>query len=640
MKIAVMLLVLFVAAIVSAEVLSFEDLPAYSPDATTDRSEVPDVYKWSLSELAANDEAWAAEFLTAVSDVEALEGLRGDLEDPVRLARYLQAYFKADEKVNRLTQYANLKRDSVGDDSQRIANHQKALAVTNQLMEEGPAIRRAVLSFDDDEMARAYKDAPALGSFEPFIRSLRRRASRVLTPEGERVLSLAGDNQWAQIDLNELPSSSENAFVALLNEIELPMVVNEKGEEVQLTFSNYGRLRASADRDVRRRTVEAMFSSLRKFEATFAATLAGQASFDVFLARSRTYDSALEAYLDKDDVDAQVYRTLVDTVRQRASSLHRYVELRRQLMGVDKVHLYDLYVPLVEGVERDIPYAEGVAYILEALEPLGEVYIQQAAIALDPRNGWIDVYPSKAKGSGAFSASVYGRHPFIKMNYQDSYDDVSTLAHELGHALHSQLAMSSQSSLEWRYPPFIAEIASTCNEMLLSNYMIKNATTDQERAWLLSELAESIRTTIFRQTMFADFELQVHELVENGKPVTSEAINRIYRELVTTYYGPSFKMDKDDEVEWAYIPHFYWKFYVYNYATGLSSGIALAEKMRTGGDEDRTAYLAMLRGGCSRPPLDLLRSAGVDLTRKDAINAALDLLDKVLDQLEELAVKN
>ncbi|MCP4902131.1 MAG: oligoendopeptidase F [bacterium] len=618
---------------------TFDSLPAWTPDANAERAEVPDVYKWNLGNLFADDEAWQTALDKARAGLAELSELHGKLEEAEALAHYLDAYFRLDEQINRVTLRANLARDAETTNQTLIANHQSALKLTNTLMEEGPVVRKAILDLDDSELAQAYAEVPSLQQFKPFIEGLRRRAGTVLGPEAERVLSLAGDNLWAQIDLNELPSASESAFAALLSDMPLPSITNENGESVGLTFSNYGRFRGSADRGVRRQAVTAMFATLTTYQNTLAATLVGQAKFDVFLAQARGYDTALEAYLNKDNIDTEVYRTLVSTVRENVAPLHRYIELRRKVMGIDSVHLYDLYIPLVGGVDREIPYPEGAKAILSALQPLGSDYIKQAQVALDPKNGWVDVYPSSTKQSGAFSAAVYGAHPYLKMNYQNSYNDMSTLAHELGHAMHSHLSMGEQSYQSWRYVSFLAEIASTCNEMLLSHYMVENSASDTEKAWILSELAESIRTTIYRQTMFAEFELKVHEMVETGEPVTADRLSETYADLVRAYYGPAYTLDEHDGIEWAYIPHFYWKYYVYNYATGLSSGIAMAERLRTGDTAARDAYLAMLAGGSERPPLEMLRSGGVDLTRPDAIESALRLLDRTLTELEQIMAR-
>lgn len=613
-----------------------DGLPAYTPDAEASRSTIPDVYRWDLTPLCESSEVWSQEIERAGADLERLARMSGSLDTFAGLLAALELYYDLDERIYRLTLWAGLSRDTATTDATAIGRHQRALALTSGLMDQAPHLRGAILARTQEELEAAYEELPALERFAPYVRSLLRREQRVLSAEAERVLSLAGDNLWAQIDLNELPSSSESAFAALRADLPLPRVKDSESNEVQLTFSSYPRLRADDDRRVRRDTVAAMLGSLRQLENTFAATLAGQASFDVFLARSRGYETALEAYLDKDDLDPAVYHNLIDTVRANLELLHRYVSLRKRVMGVDSVHLYDLYVPLVEGASPEMAFAQGARLVLEGLQPLGDAYIEQLRHALDPANGWIDLYPSRHKGSGAFSASAYGHHPYVKMNYFDTFDDVSTLAHELGHAMHSHLSMSHQPYLEWRYVPFLAEIASTCNEVLLSKHMIAGASSPAERAWLLTELLETIRTTIFRQTMFAEHELRLHEMVEAGQPVTAEALNEVYGFLLRDYYGPDYTIDKDDVVEWTYIPHFYWKYYVFTYATGLSSGIAIAEKVGSGDEKAQRAYLEMLSAGSSRPPLDILRSAGVDLTRPDAIQAAMRLFDEVLTELEQL----
>jgi len=627
------------AATLAATAGDLGSLPSYTPDANASRATIPADFLWDLTVLFPDDEAWVSTLEATEEGLAVLSASHDTLGTPGGLAAYMASYFDIELTINRLSLYASLQKDGDTTNSIFSGRHQEALKLTGEVMDEGAVLRQAVLDLDAEELALAYELVPALESFRPWIDSLRRRADRILDPEAERILGLAGDNLWAAIDLNELPSPLETAFGSLVAEMPLPIITDSDEQELQLTFSNYGRLRASDDRRVRRDTVAGMFSSLRSFENTFAATLGGQAKFNVFLARSRNYDTALEAYLDKDDLDPAVYRNLIDTVRAHAPALHRYVGLRKKVMGLDEIHLYDLYVPMVEGAAKDMSYAEGASAIVEALKPLGQDYSDRLLGIIDPRNGAIDVYPATTKDSGAFSASVYGVRPYIKMNFQDSYDDVSTLAHELGHAIHSSLSMSSQPYLSSRYVPFLAEIASTANEVLLSKYMVANAQSDAERAWYLSELVETLRTTIYRQTLFAEFELRLHELVEAGEPVAADKLNAIYGGLIEHYYGPDYTMDVDDFVEWAYIPHFYYKYYVFTYATGLASGAAIAERVATGDPAARDAYLEMLEGGNSKPPLELLRGAGVDLTKPDAIAAALELFDQTLTELEAILVE-
>lgn len=382
--------------------------------------------------------------------------------------------------------------------------------------------------------------------------------------------------------------------------------------------------------------MEALLSTLRRHQDLFAATLAGQVGLNVFFARARGYDSALAAYMDKDDIDTAVYRNLVAAVRANVAPLHRYVALRKKALGLGEIRLHDLYTPIVGKVPMEFSYPKARQLLPAALAPLGPEYVQVLKTGLDPAQGWVDVYPNKDKESGAFCSAVFGIHPFVKMNYLDDLESLSTLAHEYGHALHYHLSAKHQPYPTSSYTTFVAEIASTFNEKLLSDHLAATATSKQEKLYVLNRLVESIRTTIYRQTLFAEFELAVHTAAEQGTPLTAPLLNQTYRDLVRHYYGEGFTLGADDETEWAYIPHFYYKYYVYAYATGLSSGIALAEKVRKGGAAARDAYLGMLAAGSSKPPLELLKGAGVDLTRPEAVEAAALLMDRVLGEMEEL----
>jgi oligoendopeptidase F len=318
--------------------------------------------------------------------------------------------------------------------------------------------------------------------------------------------------------------------------------------------------------------------------------------------------------------------------------LHRYVELRKKALKLPDVHIYDLYVPLAEGVDEDVPFVRAKQTILEALKPLGPEYARVLEEGLDPANGWLDLYPHKDKESGAFSASVYGPHPYVQMNYLNSVNDMSTLAHEYGHALHSHLSMKKQPYSSFRYVNMLAEIASTCNESLLSDHLVAGTADRAKKAYLLVERLENIRQTIFRQTMFAEFELEIHRMAEAGTPLTATVLDTTYLNLVRKYYGPGFTTGPDDGMEWAGVPHFYYKYYVWSYATGLSSGIAIADRVRELGAPAVDGYLRMLEGGSSEPPLELLKKAGVDLTRPDAIEAAMRAFERTLNEVESLLV--
>lgn len=609
---------------------AFADAP-YAPDANAPRSAVPAPYRWQLEPLLADDAAFEKGLVEAAAGRKRLQACKGTLSDPARLAACLDEYFATRLITNKCTLYANLRLTTDEQNTTLQAMNDRALGAMDALMSQAGFIRGEVLALDEATLADS-----RLEKYRPYLRELRRRRAHVLSAEGERLLSLAGDNQFAEIDLNEIPSGYEKTFQALLTDLPLPTILDEKGKPVQLTLSNYGKYRASSDRNVRRGAVEGLFGTLQTFRHAFAATLAGQVNFTVFLARARGYDSALAAYLDRDDIDPAVYRNLISAVHQNLGPLHRYISMRKRLMGLEQIRLYDLYTPLVQDVKRDIPYEEARRTLLEALAPLGEGYLAVIRTGLEPANGWVDVYPHKDKDSGASCSTVYGVHPFVKMNYLNEPDDVSTLAHEFGHAVHSDLSMKTQPYPTASYAPFIAEIASTCNEKLLSDYLARTAKTDAERLFVLNEMVDRIRTTLYRQTLFAEFELRIHEAAEKGTPLTAEFLNQTYAGLIQQYYGPDFTVGPDDGIEWAYIPHLYYKFYVFSYATGISSGIALAELIQEGGEPAREAYLDMLRGGNSKPPLDLLKGAGVDLTRPEAINAAARLMDSTLTEMEEL----
>ncbi len=625
---------LLVAALAPTAVA--QPLVPYQPDATVPRDQVPDVYKWDLSPLFASDAAWDSEVAELGERIPGLSAYEGRLDDAKALLEALELYFDLHNRVNHTTMYAGLRLDTDLAADELQAMHQRAQNLLDQLQQRAGFLRAGILGIDDRTMAAMLAAEPGLQPYEPYLDNLRRRRDRVLGPEAERVLALAGDNLWAEIDLNEIPSPLEDAFGALLTDIPWPLIHDEEGDEVQLTLANYGRFRASPDRAVRREAVEAFMRTLYQYRHALAATLAGQFALDVTYSRARGYDTALEAYLDKDDIQTAVYDNLVTTVENDLEPLHRYVELRKRALGLDTLHLYDLYVPLVASVDEEIPFLEARRTVIEALQPLGDRYVEVLSVGLDPRNGWIDVYPSRNKESGAFSSSVYGCHPYVLMNYQDSLDDMSTLAHEYGHALHSYLAMEAQPYPSYRYAPFLAEIASTCNEVLLSDHLTARAEDPARKAYLLTGMLESIRTTIYRQTLFAEFERQVHGYIEDGTPVTADLLRKTYGDLIARYYGPGFTVDEYDDMEWAYIPHFYYKYYVYNYATGLASGIAIARRVRDLGQPAVDAYLAMLSGGSSRPPLDLLREAGVDLTRPDAVESALGYFAATLDELAGL----
>jgi oligoendopeptidase F len=608
-------------------------------DASIARAQIPAQDRWNLSPLFADDAAFDLGLAEAGRQRRELEGCHGTLATPARLRACLDLYFASRLLTNRLTMYASLEQATDQESSAVQARVDRSQAAMQALMTLASLQRKEILGLDDAALAQAYQAEPRLADVRPYIDQMRRRRAHVLGDEAERVLSLAGDNQWAEIDLNELPSDHERAFQAFLSQMPLPTITDESGRSVQLTLSNYSTYRGSSDRGVRQRTVAALFSTLRQFDQTFAALLSGQARQTVFLARARGYDTALEAYLDRDEVAPSIYRNLVSTIERNLAPLHRYMRLRREQMHLDQLHIYDLSTPIVPTVEREIPFEAASQTVLSALAPLGDEYQAALRTGLRADSGWIDRYPHQGKDSGAFASSIYGTHPFVLLNYFGELDDALTLAHEMGHAMHAQFTMEHQPYVSFNAVSMISETTSTFNEVLVLRHLISQATSDDERLYLLGQLVESIRTTIYRQSLFASFELAVHTAVEQGTPTTAEFLDRLYASLLRKYYGDALTLDPNDGMEWAYVPHFYYKFYVYSYAVGLCSGIALGDRVLAGGPAERDAYLGLLSAGGSRPPLEILRAAGVDPSEPAVIEAAARLLDESLSQMEAILAR-
>lgn len=612
---------------------------AYSPDPNQPYAELPAETKWSLQHLFADDAAWNAEATAVRADLPKLKAMQGTLAKPGALYDALTLYTALHGRASRVSLYANLRLTVGMTDPTAIAAAQRAQELQGALMDTSAFLRVEILAQSPTQLEKAYRKVPELELYRHYLSDIQRRRERVLGSEAEAILAQMGDNLWAEVDLNELHHEPELAFQSMMSDLAWPAVADGKGGTVPLTLSLYPRLRASEDRAVREEAVNAVMKTLHQYRDVFASTLGGQARTTVALSRARHYDTAVAAYLDKDNIDPVVYENLISTVRANLAPMHRYVELRRKVMGLEKVHLSDMYPPMVQGVEKEVPYDEAVKTLEIALAPLGPDYWAVMRSGLDPASGWLDLYPAAEKDSGAFCATTYGAHPYVMMNYQNTLDDMSTLAHEYGHAMHSHYSMTTQSYSDFSYVPFLAEIASTANEALLMDYLIAHASSDEEKIYLLSQRADAIRGTIYRQALFAAFELELHRMAESNEPITAESLSAKYGAFVQDWYGPSYELGPYDAMEWAYIPHLYYKYYVFTYATGLSSGMAVAERLKTGGPEAAPAYLTMLSGGRSAPPLDLLRGAGVDLSTPAPIETALSAFDDTVAQLEVLLAK-
>ena len=478
---------------------------------------------------------------------------------------------------------------------------------------------------------------PELRTWEYSFTEMWRQADRTLDADGEKLMAANG----------RMRGTPSDAFQSLLSvDIEFPEIVGADGAKQPLTLNNFGTLRAAPTYAVRKQAAESFFGTMRQYENTFASLLNGVIKNHIVTKEVRGYDSCLEASLSPDNISPATYKNLISTIRENLpTTLHRYIELRQKVMSLDgPLDFANLYNPMIEDVEQPMTYEEGTALIAKALKPLGKEYVEQASVGMNPESGWTDVYPNEDKRSGAYSngALAADLHPYVLQNFDNTLDAVSTCAHEFGHAMHSYYSSKHQPYSYRGYTTFLAEIASTCNEALLTNYMLdKNKKNTDMTLLLLNQRLESMRLTIFRQTLFADFELQIHEHAEAGNPLTAEWLNNKYRELIELYYGPNFAMAENDECEWMFIPHFYYDFYVFTYATGLTSGLALAERIGDKGDKAAQQYIdGLLKAGSSAPPLDILRSAGVDLETPAPIQSAMDLFADTLDEFEKTWIKS
>jgi oligoendopeptidase F len=436
-------------------------------------------------------------------------------------------------------------------------------------------------------------------------------------------------------DAGEIAEAPDNIFSMFNNaDIKFPEIADESGEMVRITHGRYGQLLESADRRVRREAFEGVYATYKSYRNTLAAAFSSNVKQEAFFAKARKYNSTLEKALNAGNIPVEVYTNLVAAVHENMGLMHRYVSLRKKLLGVDELHMYDLYTPLIADVKMEIPFEEARKVVTKGLEPLGEEYAKILTEGFNHR--WIDIYENENKRSGAYSWGAYGTHPFVLLNYNDTLNNVFTLAHEMGHAIHSYHSDREQPYVYAGYKIFVAEVASTCNEALLIDYMLKNTEDKKEKAYLINHFLEKFKGTLFRQTMFAEFEMITHKMVEEGESLTAEALCKVYHDLNVEYFGEDIVIDPEIDMEWSRIPHFYNAFYVYQYATGYSAAIALSRRILSKGPEAITDYIRFLSSGGSNHPIELLKAAGVDMSTKEPVNQALKMFEELLNQMDEL----
>lgn len=590
------------------------------------RSQVPIEDTWDLSSLFASDDLW----LKAVSEFEKeIEGFK-QFEGKLSLsAKTLLACLEFDVRLDRLGErigtYAFLKTT----EDQSNSHYQGFVArYQNLATKAGQAasfIRPEILAIDDDRLNALLAD-PYLAPFALVLERIHRYRRHTLTQSEERLIAMQG----------EMAQTASKAFRQLNDaDLKFGQITNERGEQIDLTHSSYGACLLSPSRDVRKAAFHQYYDQFQSHENTLAATLAGSIHGDVYYAQARNYESALAASLFADNVPISVYDNLIAAVRKHLPAVHRYFDMRRRKMGLDSIHHYDTYIPILADHQAHHNWEKAVSVVLESLAPLGDDYCKTLASGL--RGRWCDRYPNQGKQSGAFSCGTFDADPFILMNFKPTVlNDVFTLTHEAGHSMHSFYSASSQPFQYYNYTIFVAEVASTFNEQLLAHYMIQHAKTREEKAAIINHEIDSIRATIVRQTMFAEFEKDTHAMAEKGEPLTVASFRKTYRSLLDAYFGPEFVVDDPLELECFRIPHFYRGFYVYKYATGLSAAIALSKRVLDGGAKELDDYLGFLKGGCSKDPLDLLRGAGVDMTSTQPVETALQRFSELVAELDQL----
>ena len=589
------------------------------------RDEIAWEDKWATEDLYPTDEAWEQECATLPADQEVLLSFAGHLSDSgEKLFDYLTKMEQVDVKVGLLANYCMRKADEDTRNATYQAMKGKFMSMVIGLSAATSFETPEIMAISDETMDGFYAACPRLERYRRYLTNLRRMKEHTLSAAEEKLLAAAGE-------MAEAPSSIYGAFGNA--DMKYPDALDADGNAHTVTNGSFVSLEESSDRVLRKNTYESLYHTLGNFRNTAAGLLNAQNKQLKFFAETRKYPSAFEAALDRTQVPTSVYLNLIEAVHQNIDKMHRYVRLRKKLLGVDELHFYDIYTPLLEGVDKKIPFADAKQTVYDALHPMGEDY--RAILKEGFENRWIDVYENEGKRSGAYSAGA-SIHPYVLLNYTGTLDSQFTLAHEMGHALHSYLSNKHQNPVDAGYVIFVAEVASTCNEALLMEYLLGKTTDKKERAYLINHFLDQFKGTIYRQTMFAEFELNIGKMISEGKTLTADVLCAEYKRLNEFYYGPDMVVDDEIAMEWARIPHFYYNYYVFQYATGYSAAIALSRKILAEGESAVKDYIGFLSGGCSKTPIDLLKGAGVDMTGPEPVNQALALFGQLLDEMEEL----
>lgn len=590
------------------------------------RDEIPEERTWRLEDIFSTDEAWNEEFEAVKQLTPKIKEYKGKLHESAdTLYDLLKLQDEVANRVGKLFTYAHMRYDQDTTNSHYQDMNTRAESLLTQVGSAMSYIDPEILAMEEGTVEKFLSEKEELKLYEHALNEITRARPHTLSEKEEELLAQA----------SEVMSNPQQTFGMLNNaDLTFPTLTDEDGNEVDLTHGRYIRFLKSKDRSVRKQAFEAMYDTYGNFKNTFSSTLSGVVKKHNFSANVRNYDSARQAALDSNNIPEKVYDNLVEAVNDRLPALHRYVELRKEILDLEDVHMYDLYADLVQDVDMDIPYEEAQETVLKGLAPLGEEYTN--IIQEGYKNRWIDVDENKGKRSGAYSSGTYGTNPYILMNWQNNLNNLFTLAHELGHSMHSYYTTSTQPYRYGNYSIFVAEVASTANEALLNDYLLQNTTDEKRKLYLLNHFLEGFRGTVFRQTQFAEFEHDIHVRAQNGEALTADRLTELYHDLNEKYFGKNVVVDDDIGLEWARIPHFYYNYYVYQYATGYSAATALASQILKEGEPAVDRFKGFLKAGSSDFPIEVLKQAGVDMTSKEPIEAALDVFEEKLAEFEKL----
>ncbi len=589
-----------------------------------ERCDIPPDHKWDVEAFYDSTNYWEKDFKSAKSDWANLQKYKGKLHQPKALKEALSLFFNIDRMLSRLYTYAHLRFDEdLGNDGHKNA-YSRIQTVYFDFQTETSWMEPEILEIQEQDFV-SLLNSKELKPYKNYLEKLKRLKKHTLSEAEEELLALSAKSL----------STSHKAFSSFNNaDLKFEPAVDEKGKSHDLSQGLYNSYMKSKDRHLRKSAYENLLKGYLKYENTLAELLSGQVQNHIFVAKAKKYKSALDAALYTHNINLGVYKNLIETVKKNIHVLYKYISFRKKVLGVKELHPYDLHVPLTEETSFNMTYEQAKEVVLESVQPLGNLYCDSLEKGLYEQR-WVDVYENQRKRSGAYSSGCYDSYPYILLNFHGTLNDVFTLAHEAGHSMHSHLSNEHQSFIDAQYPIFVAEVASTFNEQLLLKNLLQRSESKKEQVYLINYAIEAIRGTLFRQTLFAEFELKIHEWAEEGVPLTAAFLKKEYHKLYEEYYGPDLVLDDLIEIEWARIPHFYYNFYVYQYATGISAAISLVEGVLDNSPKLNN-YLTFLSSGCAQFPLDLLKTAGVDMTKPGPIQGTLSVFEELVDELEEL----